>query len=153
MRYKKRIFSFLPSAVLVSLLLIQPASADKEGGLSLYRIMLDSPGMDDSGPVHVDIKRSDEGIEKLAISAFGRNGTAPSQLLQLIKEKKWLNGLQLSWSKGYRLMGGRTVYISLTEGGSWGVVVVAVIGFSENGSFRLFDNLTREEAEVREKCE
>jgi hypothetical protein len=149
MLYKRRVFSFLPVAVLVSFSLTQIANADKEGVLSLYSVMLDSPGMDDSGPVHVEMKRSDEGIDKLVISAFGRNETAPPQLLQSIKEKKWLNGLQLSWSRGYRLTGGRTVYISLTEGGSWGAVVVAVIGFSEDGNFRVFDNLSREEAKKK----
>lgn len=151
MRHKKGLFSLLPGAVLLSFLLTQPANADKEGGLSLYSVMLDSPGMGDSGPVHVEMQRSDEGIEKLVISAFGKNEAAPPQLLQSIKEKKWLNGLQLSWSRGYRLMGGRTVYVSLTEGGSWGAVVVAVIGFSEDGNFRIFDNLSREEA--KEKAE
>jgi hypothetical protein len=151
MHHKRGLFSLLPGAVLVSFLLTQPAYADKEGGLSLYSVMLDSPGTSDSGPIHVEMKRSDEGIETLAISAFGKSELAPPELLKSIKEKKWLNGIQLSWSKGYRLTGGRTVYVSLTEGGSWGAVVVAVIGFSEDGNFKVFDNLSRDEA--KEKAE
>jgi hypothetical protein len=145
----KRFFIFLLGAVLLSFILAQPASASKEGGLSLYSVMLDSPGTNESGPVHVEMKRSDEGIEKLMVAAFGRNETAPSQLLQSIKEKKWLNGVQLSGEKGYQFTGGRTVYVSLTEGGSWGAVVVAVIGFSEDGKFRVVDNLSREEVEKK----
>jgi hypothetical protein len=47
-------------------------------------------------------------------------------------------------------MGGKTVYLSLTEGGAWGVVVVALIGFSEDGKFKLLDNLSPEE--VAEKA-
>jgi len=46
-------------------------------------------------------------------------------------------------------MGGKTVYLSLTEGGTAGVVVVAVIGFSEDGKFKLFDNLSRKEFEEK----
>jgi len=105
--------------------------------------------MDDSGPVHVEIRRSDDGIEKLVVSAFGKTEAASPQLLQSILEKKWLNGVQLSWSKGSRLTGGKTVYVSLTEGGSWGVVIVAIIGFDEEGNFRVVENLSREQVEER----
>jgi len=145
----KKLFTLLPGAILLSSFLVQTASADKEGGLSLYSMTLDSPGTDNSGPVHVEIKRSDEGIEKFVVSAFGRNETAPLRLLQSIKEKRWLSGLQLSFSRGYRLTRGKTVYVSLTEGGSWGAVVVAVIGFSEDGKFKVFDNLSRQEVEKK----
>ena len=37
----------------------------------------------------------------------------------------------------------------LTEGGSWGCSVLAVIQFSEDGKFELFENLSREEAEKK----
>ncbi len=139
----------LSAALLLPLILAPPANASKEGGLSLYSVILDSPGTDKSGPVHVEMQRSDEGIGKLIVSAFGRNETAPSQLLQSIKEKRWLNGVQLSWEQGYDLTGGRKVYVMLTEGGSWGVVVVAVIRFSEDGKFKVLDNLNREEVEKK----
>ena len=36
-----------------------------------------------------------------------------------------------------------------TEGGSWGSVVVAVIRFSEDGKFKVLDNLNREEVEKK----
>jgi hypothetical protein len=149
MHCNKRVFVFLVGVVLLPFVSAQPAQASKEGGLSLFSVKLDSPGMDESGPVHVEMKRSDEGIKQLIVSAFGRTGAAPSQLLESIKEKRWLNGIQLSWEKGYRLTGGRTVYVSLTEGGSWGGVVVAVIGFGEDGKFRVVENLSRDEVEEK----
>jgi hypothetical protein len=138
-------FMFLLCAVLTPLALAQPTYASKEGGLSLYTVKLDSPGMDDSGPVHVEMKRSDKGIETLKVSAFGKTETAPSALLGSIKQKRWLNGVLLSWERGYPDMGGKTIYLSLTEGGTAGAVVVAVIGFSEHGKFEVFGNLSNEE--------
>jgi hypothetical protein len=149
MRCNRCFLKAILGAVLLPLILAPPANASKEGGLSLYRVILDSPGTDKSGPVHVEMQRSDEGIEKLMVSAFGRNETAPSQLLQSIKEKRWLNGVQLSWEQGYELTGGKKVYVMLTEGGSWGGVVVAVIRFSEDGKFKVFGNLSREEVEKK----
>ena len=143
------LFMCLLCAVLVPLALAQPAYASKEGGLSLYTVKLDSPGMHDSGPVHVEMKRSDEGIESLRVFAFGKTETAPSALLASIKQKRWLNGVQLSWERGYPEMGGKTIYLSLTEGGTAGVVVVAVIGFSEGGKFEIFENLSSEEVEKK----
>jgi hypothetical protein len=149
MKSRKRYFLLVLAAALLPLVLVRPALASKEGGLSLYDVILDSPGMDESGSVRVELKRSDEGVEKLLISAFGRNGAAPPQLLQSIKDRKWLNGVQLSYSRGDRLTGGRTIYISLTRGGSWGAVVVAVIAFNEEGKFRMVENLSHKEAEER----
>lgn len=149
MRCSRRFFVVILGAVLLPLVWAAPANASKEGGLSLYSVILNSPGTDKSGPVRVEMRRSDEGIEKLMVSAFGRNETAPSQLLQSIKEKRWLNGVQLSWEQGYELTGGRKVYVMLTEGGSWGVVVVAVIRFSEDGKFAIGTNLSREEVEKK----
>jgi hypothetical protein len=149
MHRSSSLFIFLLGAVVMPLVLARPAYASKEGGLSLYSVKLDSQGMDDSGPVHVEMKRSDEGIESLKVSAFGKTETAPSALLESIKQKSWLNGVQLSWERGYRDTGGKTIYLSLTEGGAWGVVVVAVIGFNEDGKFRVFVNLSNEEVEKK----
>jgi hypothetical protein len=60
--------------------LAQPATASKKAGLSLSSVILESPGTEEFGPVPVEIQRSDEGIEKLMASAFGRNETAPGSL-------------------------------------------------------------------------
>ena len=72
MHRNARFFMFFTGVVLMTFLLARPANASKEGGLSLYSVILDSPGVDESGPVHVEMKRSDEGIEKLIVSAFGK---------------------------------------------------------------------------------
>jgi hypothetical protein len=145
MRGDRRVLMSLLGAALLTFVLTRPADASKEGGLSLCGVTLDSPGMEGSGPVHVELKRSDEGIEKLLVTAFGRTETAPAQLLQSVKEKQWLSGVTLSWERGYRSTGGKTVYVLLTEGASWRIVVVAAIAFSEDGKFRVFKNLSHEE--------
>jgi hypothetical protein len=139
----------LLGAVLLPLGFSLPAHASKEGLLSLYRVILDSPGTTESGPVHVEMQRSDKGIETLMVSALGRKETAPPELLQAIKRKAWINGIQLSWG---RTPGKRTVSIVLTEGGSWGAIVVAVVGFSEeDGKFWIGTNLSQEEVEEAER--
>jgi hypothetical protein len=149
MNCHKRSVMVLLGAVLLPLGFSLPAHASKEGLLSLYRVILDSPGTTESGPVHVEMQRSDKGIEKLMVSAFGRKETAPPELLQAIKRKAWINGIQLSWG---RTPGKRTVSIVLTEGGSWGAIVVAVVGFSEeDGKFWIGTNLSQEEVEEAER--
>jgi hypothetical protein len=150
MRCDMRFFMFLVGAVLLPFILARPANASKEGGLSLYSVILDSPGLDGSGPVHVEMQRSDEGIDRLMISAFGRTEMAPSELLQSIKRKAWINGVQLSWVKSFVSRGG-SLNVVLTEGGSWGAIVVAVIGFSMDGTFAIGTNLSQEQVEKAER--
>ena len=148
MSCNKSLVLALLGAVLLTLVFALPAHASKEGLLSLYRVILDSPGTTESGPVHVEMQRSDRGIDKLRISAFGRNESAPPELLQAIKRKAWINGVQLSWG---RTPGKRNVSVVLTEGGSWGAIVVAVVGFSENGKFSIIKNLSQEQVEEAER--
>jgi len=135
MRCNSRFLVALWGAVLLPLILAPPANASKEGGLSLYTVILDSPGLDGSGPVHVEMQRSDEGIDKLMISAFGRSETAPPELLRSIKRKAWINGVQLSWVKSFVSARRGSINVVLTEGGSWGAIVVAIIVFSTDGKF------------------
>lgn len=151
MRCNRRFFSLFLGAVLLPLAFVPPANASKEGVLLLYSVILDSPGMDGSGPVHVEMKRSDIGIEKLIISAFGSSEAAPSQLLRSIKSQARINGVQLSWVKDFGFGGRRNLNIVLTEGGSWGAIVVAVIGFSEDGKFGIVTNLSQEQVEKAER--
>jgi hypothetical protein len=148
MSCNKSLVIALLGAVLLTLVFALPAHASKEGLLSLYRVILDSPGSTESGPVHVEMQRSDRGIDKLRISAFGRNESAPPELLRAIKRKAWINGVQLS-SGG--ITGERYASVVLTEGGSWGAIVVAVVGFSENGKFSIIKNLSQEQVEEAER--
>ena len=145
MRYRRLFLGFLLGSGVLAFTLARPANASKEGGLSLYNVVLDSPGMLGSGPIHVEMKRTDDGIGELAVSAFGRNEMAPPELLESINEKDGISGVMLSWEQGYKVMGGQTVYILLTEGASWGNVVVAIIKFSEDGKFGVVENLSHEE--------
>jgi hypothetical protein len=141
---------FLPGAVLLALILAPPASATKEGPLPLYSVILDSPGMGDSGPVHVEMRRSDKGIEKLIISAFGRSETAPTQLLRSIKMNALINGVQLSWVRGFG-KGKGNLNVVLIEGVSMGALVVAEIGFGDDGKFAIGRNLSQEQVEKAER--
>jgi hypothetical protein len=150
MSHNNRFLMALLGVVLVLLVFPLPAHASKEGLLSLYSVILDSPGTTESGPVHVEMKRSDSGIGKLMVSAFGRNETAPPQLLQSIKRKAWINGVQLSWG-GSGIKGGRYLNVVLTEGGSWGAIVVAVVAFSEDGKFAIVTNLGQDQVEEAER--
>jgi hypothetical protein len=123
--------------VILSLLSICPmfhgdARADVEMRLPLSRIELDSLGLDTSGPVHVEASQSDKGVLEIKILAFGKLQTlAPSQLARL--EGLTFNSVGLSYSRGYKNMGGSGVYLLLCQGFSGGNRVVAVITVNEQG--------------------
>jgi hypothetical protein len=98
--------------------------------LPLSRIQLDSPGLDTSGPVHVEGSQSDKGVLEIKVLAFGKlQSLAPSQLARL--DGLTFNSIGLSYSRGYKNMGGSSVYLLLCQGFSGGNSVVAVITVNE----------------------
>lgn len=115
--------------------------ADVEGRMTLSRIELDSAGLDNSGPVHVEASQSDKGTSQITISAFGKLQTlTPSQLALL--GGRTFNSIGLSYSRGYSNTGGRSVYLLLCQSFSSGAKVVAVITATEQGGVRV-DNVSK----------
>jgi hypothetical protein len=112
------------------------ARADEEGRMPLSHLQLDSKGLDNSGPVHVEATQSERGIGNLSVSAFGRNqALTPAQLASL--SGKTFNSIALTYSRGYPNTGGRNVFLLLCQGFSSGVKVIAVVTVTENGGIRI----------------
>ena len=110
--------------------------------MTLTSIQLDSAGLDNSGPVHVEASQTDHGIDQLKVSVFGRLQTlTPSQLRSLSGGP--FNSIGLSYSRGYSEVGGRSVYLLLCQGFSSGVKLVAIITITEQGSVRVDNVSTR----------
>jgi hypothetical protein len=113
-----------------------PARADQEGRLPIGRIQLDSPGMDDSGPVHIEVFQDSKGISELEISAFGKLHKVMNSQLAVVSGHEF-NGVGVSYSKGYTNLGGRNVNVLLYEGFSSGTQLIAIVSIQEHGEVRI----------------
>lgn len=112
------------------------AKADEEGRLPIAHIQLDSPGLDNSGPIHIDVFQDTTGISKLKVSAFGKLCTATKTQLAAINGDVF-NIVGASYSRGYLNTGGRSIYVLLYQGFSSGAQVSAVVTVTERGDVRV----------------
>jgi hypothetical protein len=112
------------------------AQADQEGRMPLTHLQLDSTGLDNSGPVHVEATQSEHGISELKVAAFGKTQVAtPAQLAAL--GGQIINSIGLTYSRGYATTGGRTVYLLLCQGFSTGSQIIAVVDVTEAAGIRI----------------
>jgi hypothetical protein len=110
--------------------------ADEEGQMVLTRLQLDSIGLDNSGPVHVEATQAEHGVTQLSVSVFGRLYTLkPPQLTAF--HNHIINSVGLTYSRGYPNTGGRNVFLLLCQGFSSGIKVFAVVTVAENGGARV----------------
>ena len=112
------------------------ASASQEGMLAWSEFAISSPGIGESGPVKISGMQTSEGIASLKISAFRREHVASVSQLQELQGFS-ANGLLLSYEKGYRELGGRTLYLGFVKGFTSGVQTKKVITFNEVGEIKL----------------
>ena len=113
-----------------------PAVADEEGRMPLSRIQFDSAGLDNSGPVHVEVTQSAQGVTEMNVSAFGSLHKLPSDQLSTVKGLIF-NTVGVTYSRGYAIVGGRSVYILLCQGFSSGASVLAIVTVKEKGASRI----------------
>ena len=113
-----------------------PANADVEGRMPPSHIQFDSEGLDNSGPVHVEVNQTAAGISEIRVTAFGSLHTLPvAQLAGL--QGRHFNALGVTYSRGYSSTGGRSVYILLCQAFSSGANVAAVVTLTEKGGVRV----------------
>ena len=104
--------------------------------MPLSHLQLDSKGLDNSGPVHVEATQSANGMTDLRISAFGKTQVATAAQLASLAGKR-INSIGITDSRGYASLGGRNVYLLLCQGFSSGVQVVAVVTITETAGIRI----------------
>jgi hypothetical protein len=125
-------------------LLSSVAVASQEGVLRLGEFRIQSPGVEQSGPVVITGKQSDTEIVALSVQVFGRTiNLTKSQLLQL--KGQYVNGLQLTYEAGYREVGGRTIYLILSSGFTSGIVTTQLIEINEQGSVKIGVSKSRQD--------
>ena len=75
-----------------------------------------SEGVNDSGVVIVEGEKDAQGLfKKLSVKAFGKTFDISGEALKRFPIKT-PNGIQLSYEKGYKEPGGRTVYVNFLFG-------------------------------------
>lgn len=114
--------------------------ASKEGILRMATFELSSEGIGDSGPVVVSGIQGDNGIQELAIRAFGKQFKLNGQQLIQVQGIS-INGLQLSYETGYKELGGRTIYIVLSKGFTSGIIGRRFVVITESGTIRISNEL------------
>jgi hypothetical protein len=112
------------------------AKADEEGRLPLSNIRFDSGGLDNSGPIRVEVIQDSNGIVELKVSAFGRIRRVATTELTAITGRVF-NLVGASYSRGYPNTGGRSIYVLLYQGFSSGAEASAVVTILESGDVRV----------------
>jgi hypothetical protein len=112
------------------------ADADEEGRLPLAHMYFNSAGLDNSGPINIDALQDSSGISELKVSAFGKLNTVTKAQLAVIGGRAF-NAMGASYSRGYAITGGRSVYVLLCQGFSSGMEVAAVVTVTERGDVRV----------------
>lgn len=124
-------------ALLFVLFMVNHSFAAKEGILPLSRFHIESVGIGDSGKIVVDGQQNERSqISHLTVHAFGKVYVVPQKNLDQLTEMT-INGIQLSYTHGYKELGGREIYIQFQKGFTSGSVAQATLIINENGEIRL----------------
>lgn len=128
--------------ILMCLASSQFSNASQEGILTLSEFSVSSQGIGSSGPVKIEGKQTAEGIVSLKVFAFDHEFVAPPNV---IKELRGFssNGLLVSYEQGYKELGGRIVYLSLSYGFSSGITATKQVAINEKGIFKFLPGAVR----------
>lgn len=114
------------------------AYASQEGILAWSLFSIESPGIDGSGPVSILGKQATTGPAAVTIKAFGRTYILGKNHLQKLKGVR-MNGMLLSYERGYKDLGGRTLYIQVLRGFTSEIPVRRTIEVNERGDIVVGD--------------
>jgi hypothetical protein len=133
----------LAMRIAIAILLISlssPLFASKEGMLALATLQLESDGVGESGPVKITGSQTPAGVTSLRVDAFDKTfELSPSQLKTL--DGGLYNFIQLSYERGYKELGGRTIYIKLGIALTSGEDTAIFIAIHEDGQVKITRHL------------
>ena len=115
---------------------LQGAMASQEGALPFSEFQIRSEGIGNSGPVVVNGIKKDGKYSSITVSAFNKAFEIPQSVLVQIPSD-FQNGIQISYIEGYRVLGGKTVYLKFMVGFTSGISEALVIAVSESGSIQV----------------
>lgn len=125
--------------VALGLALAIPAHASKEGILALSSFRMESAGIGSSGKIVVEGQQNEKSqLVTLKISAFGKEYVVPKEKLTKLADLL-SNGVRLSVEQGYRVLGGRTIYVQLQMGFTSFTKKEALITVFEDGKIEISD--------------
>lgn len=116
------------------------ASASQEGILALDKILFESAGIGESGPVKVSGSQASTGITALKVDAFGKSVQLSATQLKALDGGQY-NAIQLSYEGGYKELGGRTIYIKLSKAFTSGEVASVFVVVTEDGKVKVAKTL------------
>ena len=119
--------------------LLRAVSASEEGAFEFRTFHFESS--DESGPVVVTGAQGDHGITSLKVSAFRRSFTLTAGQLKQLRGLI-VNGVQLSGEGGYKELGGRTLYLTLSTGFTSGITQAKLVSLNERGDIKV-ENVRR----------
>ena len=111
----------------------------KEGVLPLSEFRMASNGIGTSGPVVVEGNVNTQGeVVALSVQAFGMTRSIDTSILKTLNLAH-ANGIQLSYEAGYRVLGGKTIYILFQKGFTSEIKEKFVLAVSENEVPKMLD--------------
>jgi hypothetical protein len=114
------------------------AAASSEGILILGKFRVESEGIGESGRVVVSGTQGYDGPESVRVDAFGKSySLRPAHIRRL--RGLTANGISLSYERGYRELGGRTVYILFSKAFTSGTVSAKYVSVAERGDIDVED--------------
>jgi hypothetical protein len=112
-------------------LIISCCYASQEGIIQANEISFHSNGIQNSGPIHVQMNSGKSGaITSFSIFAFGKPYSLTNAELSKIP-KNLYNGLNVTYERGYLDLGGQTLYIVLSSRFSGATRFETIITFTE----------------------
>jgi hypothetical protein len=127
--------------IMIILLMTTPVFASEELVLPFSKFTIQSDGMDESGVIVVEGQKDTRGkYQKLRVKAFGKTIKITKELLDKIPASNCQNGIQLSYESGYKIFGGRTIYIMFLSGSTSGIDETFIIEVTENGEQSILKN-------------
>ena len=115
-----------------------PAWATRDAMLPWSSFLVESAGLDDSGPVSVSGKQDSAGITSFRVQAFERTYELRSKQLEKLKGVH-ANGIELLLSGGRTTLTGRMLTIRLSRGFAGDVVVGKAITICDSGEISIGD--------------
>ncbi len=118
------------------LMLSLPVFASKEGILPLTNFVVESKGLDGSGPIVITGRSDGDHISFLEVEAFGKTYTVPAGIIGDLGNI-YVNGLSISYEAGYKVIGGRSLYITFIRSFLKKETTRISLVLKENGDIRI----------------
>ncbi len=117
-------------------------NASQEGIIVWSSFVIESTGIDSSGPMVISGKQNSKGILSLKIKAFSRDVSLNDIQLNNLRGMP-VNGMRVTYETGDKKLGGKTLYIVFSKGFTSGTQLEKVLEFNEEGEVSIKERKSR----------